>query len=308
MADLARCYSPRVFPFGKPFNNWSVLVRRLIVFLTLGVFSLPAFAQRGLLISEYVEASGDNKAIEIYNGSGAAVNIGNYMLRMYFNGATAPATTVYFAGQLAPGAVYVVVHASADAVLANTAHVYDGSSWYDGDDAIVLARVSDNAIIDSIGQIGFDPGNEWGAGLVSTADNTLRRKMSVTGGDTNPFDAFNPALEWEGFTNNTFDDVGVRGAYVMKDSDGDGYADDTDACPIGDARATVILNGCDSRAPNVRFDGGCTLTDKIVALRTTAKNHGQFVSAVGKLLNGLKKDALTGAQKGAIENCAARWK
>jgi hypothetical protein len=34
-------------------------------------------------------------------------------------------------------------------------------------------------IVDVIGQIGFDPGTEWGSGLVSTADNTLRRKTAV---------------------------------------------------------------------------------------------------------------------------------
>ncbi|HEX8252676.1 MAG TPA: lamin tail domain-containing protein, partial [Thermoanaerobaculia bacterium] len=187
-------------------------MRRLLVLLTLVVLSVPAFAQSGLRISEYVEGSGNNKAIEIYNGTGAAVNIGNYQLKMYFNGSTSVGTTVFFAGQLAPGAVYVVVHAQAGSVLMDKAHVYSDASWYNGDDAIVLSRVSDNLIVDSIGQIGFDPGTEWGTGLVSTADNTLRRKQSVTVGDTNPFDAFNPALQWDGFANNTFDDVGFYSA------------------------------------------------------------------------------------------------
>ena len=36
-----------------------------------------------------------------------------------------------------------------------------------------------------IGQVGFDPGTEWGTGLTSTADNTLRRKTAITAGDTN---------------------------------------------------------------------------------------------------------------------------
>ena len=38
--------------------------------------------------------------------------------------------------------------------------------------------------VDSIGQIGVDPGTEWGTGLTSTADNTLRRKPAVEAGDT----------------------------------------------------------------------------------------------------------------------------
>ena len=47
--------------------------------------------------------------------------------------------------------------------------------------------------IDSIGQVGVDPGTEWGTGLTSTADNTLRRKATVEAGDTDPTDAFDPA-------------------------------------------------------------------------------------------------------------------
>jgi predicted extracellular nuclease/Ca2+-binding RTX toxin-like protein len=55
-----------------------------------------------------------------------------------------------------------------------------------------------------IGQIGFDPGTEWGSGLISTQNNTLRRKSSIVTGDTNPFDTFDPSLEWEGFAQDTF--------------------------------------------------------------------------------------------------------
>jgi hypothetical protein len=96
--------------------------------------------------------------------------------------------------------------------------------------------------------------------------------------------------------------------FVMTDHDGDGYADDHDNCPTGDARPTVILNGCDSGVPNAISAGGCSLTDQLNTLHATAKNHGQFVSAVSKLLNDLMKSgAITGAQKGAIESCAGQW-
>ena len=62
-------------------------------------------------------------------------------------------------------------------------------------------------MIDSIGQIGFDPGTEWGTGLTSTADNTLRRKLLIEAGDANGSDLFDPAVEWDGFATDT-----VRGA------------------------------------------------------------------------------------------------
>jgi predicted extracellular nuclease len=66
-------------------------------------------------------------------------------------------------------------------------------------------------VIDSIGQIGVDPGTEWGTGLTSTADNTLRRKASVEAGDPNTGDAFDPAVEWDGFATDTFDGLGAHG-------------------------------------------------------------------------------------------------
>ena len=36
-----------------------------------------------------------------------------------------------------------------------------------------VALKKEGLIIDVIGQIGTDPGTEWGSGLTSTADNTL---------------------------------------------------------------------------------------------------------------------------------------
>lgn len=63
-------------------------------------------------------------------------------------------------------------------------------------------------MLDAIGQVGFDPGSEWGSGLVSTKDNTIRRKDSVCQGDTVETDAFDPAPEWDGFTKDTFDGLG----------------------------------------------------------------------------------------------------
>ena len=55
-----------------------------------------------------------------------------------------------------------------------------GTIYYNGDDAVVLRKGgADGPVLDSIGQVGFDPGTEWGTGLTSTVDNTLRRKAAV---------------------------------------------------------------------------------------------------------------------------------
>ena len=67
-------------------------------------------------------------------------------------------------------------------------------------------------MIDVIGQVGFDPGTEWGTGLTSTQDNTLRRKAAVTDGDPIGSDVFDPAVQWDGFATDTFDGLGSHTA------------------------------------------------------------------------------------------------
>ena len=53
------------------------------------------------------------------------------------------------------------------------------------------------ALADSLGQVGVDPGSFWGSSAtVKTQDQTLQRDPGVTAGDTDPFDAFDPADEW----------------------------------------------------------------------------------------------------------------
>jgi len=61
-----------------------------------------------------------------------------------------------------------------------------------------------------IGQIGNDPGTQWGTGLTSTQDNTLRRKPTIQSGDPNGSDVFDPSLEWLGFSQNTFAGLGTH--------------------------------------------------------------------------------------------------
>ncbi len=183
-------------------------MRKLLLSLTIALFALPALAQSGVYISEYVEGSSNNKAIEIYNGTGAPLNISNYQIRMYFNGLPNASLTITLAGTVAPGDVYVLAHASAAPAIAAVADQFNGAGWFNGDDAVALYYIPTASYVDVIGQTGFDPGTEWGSGLTSTADNTLRRKATVSSGDSNGSNAFNPAIEWDGYANNTFDGLG----------------------------------------------------------------------------------------------------
>ena len=128
---------------------------------------------------------------------------------MYFNGATTAGLTIFLTGTVAAGDVYVVAQATANAAILAQADQTNGAGWFNGDDAVVLRK--GGADVDVIGQIGFDPGTEWGTGLTSTMDNTLRRKAAIEAGDPAGGDAFDPSVQWDGFANDTFDGLGSHG-------------------------------------------------------------------------------------------------
>src|SRR5262245_40976838 len=109
--------------------------RRLVLAVTTLVcallFAPGAFAaSNDLFVSEYVEGSSNNKALELYNGTGAPVVLtGHYAVRMYFNGNTTVGTTVALSGTVAGGDVFVLAQASAASEILATADQTNGSSW-----------------------------------------------------------------------------------------------------------------------------------------------------------------------------------
>ena len=189
-----------------PFRPRGLLVIALVA-LALLVPSAGA-APTELFFSEYIEGSSNNKALEIYNGTGSAVDLaaGSYNVQMFFNGNPVSTLTINLTGSVASGDVYVLAQSAAGPEILAEADQTNGSGWFNGDDAVALRKGT--AVIDSIGQAGVDPGTEWGAGLTSTADNTLRRKTVVEAGDPNATDPFDPSVEWVGFATDTFDGLG----------------------------------------------------------------------------------------------------
>src|SRR3990172_3752845 len=193
---------------------WNVMmVFVLVISLALalpGKVAVQAAPAAELFFSEYIEGSSNNKALEIFNATGAAIDLvaGAYNVQMFFNGNTAAGLTINLTGTVADGEVFVLANSAANATILAQADQTNGAGWFNGDDAVVLRKGT--TVIDSIGQIGVDPGTEWGSGLLSTSDNTLRRKGPVTAGDPNATDTFDPALLWDGFASDTFDGLGVH--------------------------------------------------------------------------------------------------
>ncbi len=185
-------------------------------------------AHADLYFSEYIEGSSNNKALEIYNSSTSPVNLSNYKVEMYFNGSNTAGLTINLTGTVPAQGVFVLANSNSSSAILAVANQTNGSGWYNGDDAIVLKNGS--AIIDAIGQVGVDPGTEWGTGLVSTADNTLRRKASVTNGRTTATSAFDASLEWDGFAIDTVDDLGTYQGSTNGGSNGNGGGNQTGSC------------------------------------------------------------------------------
>ena len=193
-------------------------VRRAVALLALAVAaaligaSSARSASNELFFSEYVEGTSNNKALEIYNGTGVPVNLATagYGVQMYFNGSASPGLTISLSGTIAPGDVFVLAHTGADPTINAQADQFSSAGWYNGNDAVVLARFlpAPRRDVDVIGQVGFDPGTQWGTGGTTTFDHTLRRKSSIEAGDTNAFDVFDPAVQWNGFPVDTFDGLG----------------------------------------------------------------------------------------------------
>jgi predicted extracellular nuclease/2',3'-cyclic-nucleotide 2'-phosphodiesterase (5'-nucleotidase family) len=192
------------------------LLTRIVFFLLVIVLArIPAYAQAptDLFISEYVEGSSNNKAIELFNGTGSVIDLaaGGYVIQMYFNGSTTVGTTVTLTGTVASGSTFVLAQSSASFAAQSYVNQTNSGSWYNGDDVIILRKGgSSGTIVDVIGQLGFDPGAEWGTGVISTADNTLRRKSSVCQGDNNSSDIFDPSVQFDGIAQDDFSGLGAH--------------------------------------------------------------------------------------------------
>ena len=234
-----------------------VAVGALAVVTPVALAPVAAQAAAGdLLISEYVEGTGVNKAIEIYNGTGAPVDLGagGYRLELYSNG-SATATLANLTGAIADGDVFVAANGGANPTIrAVTDLITNAVANWNGDDAIVLRKGGVNGtVVDAFGQIGTRPSTEWGTGLTSTADNTLRRKDTVCVGDTDGSNAFDPATEWDGFAVDTFDGLGAH------------VANCSDTPPVEQAPAVTAVmpanagSGSARVSPTVTFSEGVAL-------------------------------------------------
>lgn len=220
--------------------------RHTLVALAVGL-ALSGQAQAQLLISEYLEGSSNNKAVELSNLGATPVDLSQYRLALYANGkplTDAPTNSLALQGTLAPGASLVLANPSANAEILAKANQTSGNLVFNGDDALVLYRGSE--IVDSFGQVGVDPGTAWVSGSVSTLDMTLRRKATVTTGRTDAAGLFHPALEYVAAAKDDASGLGCSG-----DGPCDGTLPPAFVCPIDQLIPVPAIQGTGSSSPLV---------------------------------------------------------
>lgn len=159
-----------------------------------------------LIISTYIEGSSNNKAIEIFNGTGNDIDLSSYSLRSYFNGKVEPSSTFELEGILPHNSTYSIAHSSSGDALKSLVDTTNNVVNFNGNDTIMLYKGEEK-----IDQFGFDPtgetpsdytGIDANGAQASAKDMTLARikDLNVKGkSDTFTF------TEWVSYPIDTFD-------------------------------------------------------------------------------------------------------
>jgi len=185
--------------------------KRLLTLLTMfSVAGLMAQPCSELFISEYIEGSSFNKAVEIYNPTSSPVNLSNYSLILQgFSSSGNPFTNTPFDFpniNLAPGAVYVIAHTQANATILGIADTTnDDVANFNGNDALIFMNGNDT--VDVFGMPGTNPGTNWTVGAGASSEFTLVRMTSVQEGTTNWIVG---ATQWNSSPQNTTSNLGMH--------------------------------------------------------------------------------------------------
>jgi hypothetical protein len=102
-----------------------------------------------VFISEYIEGSSNNKALEIYNGTGAELDLTGYSVQKSSNGDGAWGSEEALTGTLAAGDVFVIANSQSVQAILDVADVTSSVTYYNGNDAVGLFY--NGELIDVIG-------------------------------------------------------------------------------------------------------------------------------------------------------------
>ncbi|MDD4374897.1 MAG: fibronectin type III domain-containing protein [Bacteroidales bacterium] len=259
----------------------------------LDVSAYEDFAEAGgdatdLFITEYVDgASGNNKAIEIYNGTGTSVDLSDYKIWLISNGGSWPESEIELSGSLSNDDVFLVIHSSADfSNLTNVDDLQNGSLSFNGNDAVGLAKDISGVwtLIDAIGTDGADPGSGWEvAGIANaTADRVLTRKSSISSPNTD-WDASRGTnaddSEWIVQSGGTNDDASGFGSHTFSGGSSPSFLTDYENLEVNGTSQSV--SGLDPNTTyyyRVRATNGSETSENSNTIEVTTNKDAETVS------------------------------
>ena len=154
-----------------------------------------------LLFSEYIEGSGNNKALEIANNTGSSVSLSAYTIKKQTNGAGAWSTGLALSGTLTTGSKFVIVNSSISSTCYSTSAANISTSgtelMFNGNDAVGLFK--NGVLIDIIGTFSGGTAN-------FAVDVTLRSKSTVT----SPSTTFNLSSQWDSYATDTCNNLASK--------------------------------------------------------------------------------------------------
>ncbi len=165
-------------------------MKKFVLSIIIALSSIALFAQdcSDLFFSEYVEGSGNNRALEIYNPTNEPIDLSGYQLVRYRNGGFTP-NAVGLEGILQPKDVFVVVsdkrnpngtgfEVPIDSALEVKADLFvcpvyevNAMMYFDGNDGVTLEKTT-GEIVDIVCKIG-PPITEDDSGWGSLTDTTI---------------------------------------------------------------------------------------------------------------------------------------
>jgi hypothetical protein len=105
----------------------------------------------------------------------------------------------------------------------------------------------------------------------------------------------------------TYTGTPVQTSACPPDADHDGVPDEADACLASDLSATVVIEGCDSRAENDVLPDGCTIADLVTTCLEDASTPIRALLCITRLTKDLRRDgALSAREAVGIVGCTVR--
>ena len=261
-----------------------------------------------LFFSEYVEGYGQNKAIEVYNPTLAAIDLGDYQIERYSNGTTNSSAggVTALTGILVSGDAFVLTSGETDtsstfgyidAILFNIGDLAEPVGSYptpmhmNGNDAMVLTK--NGEIIDVIGKVGEDPASgAWTDDAASgftmgswwTMQHTLVRKNTVLYGDNNGLDLFNPSLEWDSLVVGSWNNLGTHtcdciGTSEVNDIKEVSYVVYPNPANTGDV-ITITANLKIENIEIINILGETVLTTSSTKINTNHLSKGTYITLI----------------------------